>query len=295
MGRPASASAVTAAMILRPSTSGRKSPSRKTGARRVYQRRWRCGRSLQLLHRGDAAAHDGYAEPGELGRRDVVAGVELSAPEVVLPGVAGKDGCGPRPGGVDDHARPPAPGVGVHEEVPVRFGVRARDGGDDDRAQHRQRPFPLERGEVAGDGGAARLVRVDRRHREGGQVEDAVDRRHPQRLPPVLPGPAGRGVGVQHDEGAAGPGLGQRAGETPALEVVGGRQPGLPAPDHDDRRGPLAGGVHGHGSIVSGRSRLSRHAPAPTAAGPGVRASAGGARGPGRRRSRPRRPRRAAG
>src|SRR5690606_21331439 len=132
--------------------------------------------------------------------------------------------------------RGPAAAVGGDDQLAVRVVVGAAYGHDVHGPQDRQVERLLVAREVPWHGVPARLARVDGGLREAGQVEDAVDGGHAQRLPAVLPRAAGCRVGVEHDEGARGARLLDRAHEPPPQKVVGGGQPGLTATDHDDGR-----------------------------------------------------------
>ncbi len=176
----------------------------------------------QVLDRGDPAADDGDAAPGELLGPAVLSGVELEAPEGLLAPVAGPERPLPGAGGVDE--RPCGPDAAVGLDLQAFVGQRF-DRPDRDRALDPQVECALVFGEVLGDdlGDRGRLLGGGNGH--VGELVDAVDGLEGQRRPAVLPGPAGARVVVEDDE--AGLGL-----EVPA-QGVRGRQAGLTGPDDD--------------------------------------------------------------
>jgi len=109
------------------------------------------------------------------------------------------------------------------------LGADRPDGVDPDRPPDTEVELVLVLGEVLRHdllGGARRVVGGER---HAGQVRDAVGTVDPQRRPAVPPRATRAVFTVEDDEPR--PGL-----QPGAAQAVGGRQPGLPGPDHDDIR-----------------------------------------------------------
>ncbi len=201
------------------------------------------GDLLEQLHRRDAGADDDDAEPCERVGRDVVVHVELTPPERLGAGGVRPERPSPRAGRVDDVPRRPVAVIGLDDQSPVRVVVGAADRPHLDGTPHLQVEATLVRGEVGGEHLARRRGWIGRRHREAGELVDAVDRRHPQRRPSVLPRAARRRLRVEHHERGrirVARGRCRRAverrmrHEAASAQVIGRRQPRLPRADHDD-------------------------------------------------------------
>lgn len=85
-------------------------------------------------------------------------------------------------------------------------------------------------GEVRGQYIGARRGRIRGWHREAGQFVDAVDRRHPQRPPAVLPRSAWRSLGIERDVRP----ISVLRRVSPTSEVIRRGQPGLARADDGD-------------------------------------------------------------
>jgi hypothetical protein len=199
---------------------------------------------VKELDGGDAAADHDHVPAGEFRRADVPGRVQLPPGEGFKAGIPGPVRLGPRAGRVDDRPGGPGAVTGLHDQpaVPVASAgtVVSRAAGEQvvpgvayrvhaDGAQDREAELPLVGGEVARHGVGRRLGGVKGRFREAGQVEDAVDRRHPQGPPAVPPGAAGPVLAVEHHVLQAEP-----------PQVIGGGEPGLAGAD--DHHGRRAGG-----------------------------------------------------
>ena len=169
--------------------------------------------------------------------RDVIRDVQLAAAEATLTGVVRPERTGPGARRVDDVPRCPLAVIGFDDETIVA----APDGGDTHRASHVEGEFLLVRGEIRRQHIPARRVRIGRRHREPGQLVDAVDRGHLQRRPSVLPRSARRAIRVEHDVRLIICGCAFARNESASRKVVRSRQPSLTRTDHDDVDGR---GIH---------------------------------------------------
>ena len=184
------------------------------------------GDLLQLLDRGDAAAYHRHPPSGEVLQGSVVPGVQLPAGEALLARVLRQQRVVPGAGGVDDRPRAPddliGPDLQLARSTPLSISIL--DAEHPDRTPDGQLHGSLVLGEVAGDGCAAGLHRIDGRLGHPRQIEDAVDRLHAQRFPAMLPGTAGSRLGIKHDE----------AEQAAALQVISGRESRLAGADHHD-------------------------------------------------------------
>ncbi|MPM30786.1 hypothetical protein SDC9_77336 [bioreactor metagenome] len=177
----------------------------------------------QMLDRRDPATDDRDSASGEVSSPCVVVGVQLPAGEGGAAGDIGPDRIGPGAGRVDDDPRSPLPTVGLDDQIPLGVVIVGPDRVHQHRTQDRRVEAILESREVAWHGAAARLIGVDRRAREAGQIEDPVDSGHGQRLPAVPPSPTRAGLMVEDDEVAAGLREVDSAHETAPQQVIGSR------------------------------------------------------------------------
>ena len=212
-----------------------KSASTQSGSRRVTQNvSATCEISSSSCTAETPAPTTTTRCAAELLRRDVVGDVQLAAAEALLPGVVRPERSRPRAGRVDHIPCRPGSAVRLDQESPARVVVDAA------HALHVHGPQDVERepllvvGEVRRKDVAARGDGVGRRDREPRQLVDAVDRRHPQRRPAVLPRAAGRGIRVEDEERRLCAGRTLRRCEPAALQMIGGGEPRLPRADHDD-------------------------------------------------------------
>ena len=176
----------------------------------------------EQLHRARSPAdHQDPLAAEVLGAR-VVDGVQLLAEEGFLTRVVRHERPAPGAGGVDHRPRGPGALPRPYDEQVTAL----LDRGHPDRAQDRQAVAALVLAEPARDHVVGPLSAAPGRGAVG-QVGHAVDVVHRQRVPAVLPGPAGPLLGVEDD-----------VVETEPSEVVRRRQPGLPgADDHRVERG----------------------------------------------------------
>ena len=152
------------------------------------------------LDRRGASADDQHALTGEGVRAGIVGRVKLATTEVRGAGIGRQERLVPGAGGVDDRVSTPDPCRRLDHQRAARIIRGIIDAQDVDWALHRQVELALIGREISGhlNVGSRREVEV------GGalarEVRHPVHVVHREAVPPVLPGAAGRVVGVEDDE-----------------------------------------------------------------------------------------------